>query len=406
MAKSKELTFQKADTDDALATAKEDLGMTREALAADTAFLGDLRLRCQQSDKDWSIRQKTRAEEIAAVSEAIGILSDDDAFDLFDKTVNSFVQLKELKGKSVSRKAAMVLRGVAKKTNNLQLFAFVKVKKAIDDMTAALKAEQEDEVKHRDFCVDELNSNEVQTAKKNREIKELTTLIEESGNKIKTLEGEIEAAHAAIKEVEIQMKKAGETRELENKDFQTTITDQRATQAILQKALDRLASFYKKKALLQARQNPAAEPGVAAPPPPPPMAEYKKSQGAGGVMALIQNVIDEAKAGEEEAIKSEADAQAAYEEFIKNSNAAVTASQQEIAAKTGEKAETEATKVEAEGNKLAATAEAEQLATYKGELHSSCDFVLKNFDTRQAARQAEIDGLAQAKAILSGADFQ
>merc|ERR1719421_2852179 len=377
-AKSKELTFQKADTDDALATAKEDLGMTREALAADTAFLGDLRLRCQQSDKDWSIRQKTRAEEIAAVSEAIGILSDDDAFDLFDKTVNSFVQLKELKGKSVSRKAAMVLRGVAKKTNNLQLFAlankvqldaFVKVKKAIDDMTAALTAEQADEVKHRDFCVDELNSNEVQTAKKNREIKELTTLIEESGNKIKTLEGEIEAAHAAIKEVEIQMKKAGETRELENKDFQTTITDQRATQAILQKALDRLASFYKKKALLQARQNPAAEPGVAAPPPPPPMAEYKKSSGASGVMSLIQNVIDEAKAGEAEAIKSEADSQAAYEEFIKNSNAAVTASQQEIAAKTGEKAETEATK-----------AEAEQLATYKGELHSSCDFVLKNFD--------------------------
>merc|ERR1719271_112047 len=239
----------------------------------------DLRLRCQQSDKDWSMRQKTRAEEIAAVAEAIGILSDDDAFDLFDETVNSFVQLKELKGKSVSRKAAMVLRGVAKKTNNLQLFAlankvqldaFVKVKKAIDDMTAALTAEQADEVKHRDFCVDELNSNEVQTAKKNREIKELTTLIEESGNKIKTLEGEIAAAHAAIKEVEIQMKKAGETRELENKDYQTTITDQRATQAILQKALDRLASFYKKKALLQARQNPAAEPGVAAPPPPRP----------------------------------------------------------------------------------------------------------------------------------------
>merc|ERR1719271_411115 len=375
----------------------------------------DLRLRCQQSDKDWSIRQKTRAEEIAAVSEAIGILSDDDAFDLFDKTVNSFVQLKELKARSRTRRAASVLRGVAKKTNNVQLMAlaskvqldaFVKVKKAIDDMTAALTQEQADEVKHRDFCVDELNSNELQTAKKNREIHELTTLIEESANKLKTLVAEIDAAHAAIKEVEIQMKKAGETRELENKDYQTTITDQRATQAILQKALDRLASFYKKKALLQARQKPAAEPGVAAPPPPPPMAEYKKSQGAGGVMGLIQNVIDEAKAGEEEAIKSEADAQAAYEEFIKNSNAAVTASQQEIAAKTGEKADTEATKVEAEGDKLAATAEAEQLATYKGELHSSCDFVLKNFDTRQAARQAEIDGLAQAKAILSGADFQ
>jgi len=49
--------------------------------------------------------------------------------------------------------------------------------------------------------------------------------------------------------------------------------------------------------------------------------------------------------------------------------------------------------------------EAEKLSTYNAELHSSCDFLLKNFDLRQAARQEEMDALAQAKAILSGADF-
>ena len=47
--------------------------------------------RCQQTDKDFALRQKTRAEEIAAVSEAISILSDDDARDNFSKTL-SFVQ--------------------------------------------------------------------------------------------------------------------------------------------------------------------------------------------------------------------------------------------------------------------------------------------------------------------------
>jgi len=122
-------------------------------------------------------------------------------------------------------------------------------------------------------------------------------------------------------------------------------------------------------------------------------------------MSLIQNVIDEAKEGEADAIKSEGDAQSAYEEFTKNSNAAVTAAQRAIEAKSGEKAETTGTKVQAEGDHMSAMSDAEQLATYKGELHESCDFIMKNFDVRQDARTAEIEGLAQAKAILSGSDF-
>ena len=43
---------------------------------------------------------------------------------------------------------------------------------------------------------------------------------------------------------------------------------------------------------------------------------------------------------------------------------------------------------------------------YKEQLHSSCDFVLKNFDIRQTARDEEIEALKQAKAILSGAKFE
>jgi len=49
--------------------------------------------------------------------------------------------------------------------------------------------------------------------------------------------------------------------------------------------------------------------------------------------------------------------------------------------------------------------ELEQLSNYNGELHSSCDFVLKNFELRQTARDEEVEALRQAKAILSGAKF-
>ena len=61
--------------------------------------------------------------------------------------------------------------------------------------------------------------------------------------------------------------------------------------------------------------------------------------------------------------------------------------------------------VEAEVEKEAVMTELEQLANEDADLHSSCDFVLKNFEIRQTARDQEIEALKQAKAILSGAKF-
>merc|ERR1719389_601931 len=413
-AKLKEKTFGLADSDDFLATAKEDLAMTREALASDVAFIQDLRLRCQQSDKDWELRSKTRAEEIAAIADVIAMLSDDDAFDLFGKTVDKpsvFVQLRSAKRAEKATRARVVgaLKAVAEKSGSgevlalaaqAELDAFEKVKKMIDEMVAVLKKDQEDEVKHRDFCVEEFDENEKQTLVKSNEIKDLEGLIAKSEATMKTLDEEMAALKDSIKEMQKQMAKASEERELQNKDFQTTVADQVATQEILKKALKRLESFYK-KALLQGRQ----EPGAAVPPPPPAFGEYKKNEGSSGVMTMIENVIKEAHESEKEALKDEADSQAGYEEFIKNSNAAIEKANNEIVAKTEQKAETEATMVQAKADLDAAHMDAEKLATYKAELHDSCDFVLKNFDTRQASRMDEIEGLQKAKAILSGSEF-
>jgi len=400
----KDKTQGLADSDEALASAKEDNTMTREALAADMQFLEDLKLRCQQSDNDWEERSKTRQDEIVAIGETISILSDDDAHDTFGRTMG-FVQTST---ESAPRaKASKLLLAAAKKTGNLKLVAlsssvkldaFTKVIAAIDDMNVALAKEQKDEVEHRDFCVAEFNENEKQTALKNREITELQTAIENAKATIASLETDLEALAATIKETETQMLKASEDREGENQEFQSTVADQRATQEILTKAKARMEVFYSKKGLLQTRQ----EPGAAVAPPPPAMGEYKKSGGAGGVMMLLQNIIDEAGTMEKEALKAEQDSQAAYEEFVKNANTGISNANTEITAKTDEKASTEAAKIQADGDHTSANNDAEALANYKGELHQSCDFIQKNFEIRQSSRQTEMDGLAQAKAVLSG----
>merc|ERR1719411_364266 len=101
---------------------------------------------------------------------------------------------------------------------------------------------------------------------------------------------------------------------------------------------------------------------------------------------------------EAEAIRSEEDAQKAYEDFVKETNASIEAKSKDIVNKSETKAKAEADLVETKEAKEATMLELEQLSNYNAELHQSCDFVLKNFDVRQTARDEEIDALKQAKA--------
>merc|ERR1740130_2389960 len=196
------------------------------------------------------------------------------------------------------------------------------------------------------------------------------------------------------------MKRAGEDREKENKEFQMTVADQRATQKLLTAALNILKGFYAKKAAAAFLQQPAG------PPPPPGFAAYNKNAAAGGVMGMIQQIINDAKAMEAEVIRSEEDAQKAYEDFVKETNASIEAKSKDIVNKSETKAKAESDFVETKEEKESVMVELEQLSNYNAELHSSCDFIMKNFDLRQTARDEEVEALRQAKAILSGAKFE
>merc|ERR1711904_479723 len=86
-------TVELGTTDEKNAQSKDSLADTRETLAADTAFLADLKERCQNMDQEYEERTKTRQLEIQAVSKALAFLSSDEAHDLFTRTFN-FVQIK------------------------------------------------------------------------------------------------------------------------------------------------------------------------------------------------------------------------------------------------------------------------------------------------------------------------
>merc|ERR1719171_661175 len=296
-------TQELADTDEKLAQGKQDLEDTEAQKAADEEFLENLRAQCKAMDAEMEERTKTRTLELEAVSKAMEILSDDDAQDLFTKTFG-FLEKSSMRHSKRRDIASKLLAEVARKNNNpklialamqIRLDAFTKVKKAIDDMIAELLVEKADEIKLKDFCRGAFNENLRNTEDKEREKKGLEETIDDLTMTIEELTKRLETLKAEIVEMKEQKKRAGEDREIENKEFQETIADQRAAQKLLVQALNVLKGFYDKKAKAALLQEKKQTPPVA-------FKAYKKNKSAGGVMGMIQMIIDDAKAAEAEII--------------------------------------------------------------------------------------------------------
>merc|ERR1719389_1109764 len=67
---------------------EDDIEDTTAELSDTQSFLANLASQCATKKKEWEVRSATRTEEVAAISEAIKILNDDDALDLFKKTLS------------------------------------------------------------------------------------------------------------------------------------------------------------------------------------------------------------------------------------------------------------------------------------------------------------------------------
>merc|ERR1719261_227715 len=173
---------------------------------------------------------------------------------------------------SAKELASKKLLKVAKKSNDprlstlamsMKLDGFAVVKEKVQNMVDDLLAEKEEEIKFRDECTKNLHQNEMDQTAKYAEKDDLQANIDDLDNTLSTLKDEVASLKSQITESQIAMKRASEDREIENKDFQETVADQRATQAILTKALDRLKQFYANKALVQlkAKASSKQDPG-------------------------------------------------------------------------------------------------------------------------------------------------
>lgn len=395
-------TELKANAQLEMVEAKHDIKDAKANLAASSELLTQVGDRCGGMDTEFAKRTNMRNEELEAVAKAIEILSADEAHDVFGKTFGtSLLQVTSSDGRR--EKAAAVLTQASKKDMRLatlslmlKLDTFEKVKKAIDDMVRDLKKQQSDDGEKKDWCVAELNENKLQAQGKNREQESLTGQLETLKSDGARLAAEMKVLTDEVAEANKQIALAGQNREKENKEFQTTITDQRMAQQQLSKALQVLKAFYSKPeeeaALLQATKGDAPE-----------FKTFKQSSGNYGVLSMLQQLIADAKALEAEATQAEQGAQKDYEAFATSTTGVIKAKNSALLDKKEKKGEIEGAAVSARESAEGVRDDLKQLTEEDADLHGSCDFLMENFDTVKSKREDEVDALRQAKAILSGA---
>jgi len=411
---------------------KEDLSDTEASLVKDKDFLKNLEASCATKTKEWEERSKTRAEELTALSETIKILNDDDALDLFKKTLPSgsasFVQVQQSRV-MLQQKALSVVRGAWRISDRrhrpgldflvlaltgrkaLNQGMFDKVIRMCDDLVAELKQEQQDDEDKKEYCEKQFDIADDKKKTLERAEADAESAIAKAKEAIETLTDEIKALEKGIKELDKSVVEATEQRQEENQEFKSLMAADTKAKDILGFAKKRLNKFYNPSlALAQGEANLAevgAHGSAKAPPGPPPDtwdAYAKKSDESTNVVAMIDVLIADLDKEMTEAKAEEKNGQEDYETMMTESAAKRTEDSKALGGKMEAKAEAEKTKSEQTEVKKDTQSELYATLKYIDGLHHECDWLMKFFDVRKTARTGEIDALVKAKEVLSGAE--
>jgi septal ring factor EnvC (AmiA/AmiB activator) len=429
---------------------KDDLADVSDSLLEDKKFLAELQKSCATKEKEWAEICKTRSEELLALADTIKILNDDDALELFKKTLpgaSSFLQV-QVSTEAMREQALSLLQAFkgTKKGDRQRLdfimmavrgkkVGFDKIIKMIDDMVALLKEEQLDDENKKEYCEAQFDKADDKKKGLERAIGKLEKAIDEAKETIATLTDEMASLEAGIVALDKSVAEATVQRKEENSDYTTLMASDSTAKEILAFAKNRLNKFYNPKLYKAPPKRelseedritlnmggtlaPTAAPGgiagtgigfvqrVAPGPPPETAKAYsKKSEESGGVIAMIDTLIKELDTEMTEAEVNEKNAQEEYEEMMADSAEKRAADSKSLAQKGGAKADTEKALVDAEAEKTSTAKELMATVEYIGQLHGECDWLIKYFDVRKEARTGEIDALGKAKAVLNGADY-
>jgi len=428
--------------------ASDDFEEYAKTLASDQEFLVNLRKGCKAQDDAIAVRKETRSEELTAIADTIKILNDDDALDLFKKTLPSpEVALIQMHATTKSvQKRALYLMNRLPQTTPLSLIEFSlkskkvdfsKVTQLIDNLVVVLKKEQVDDDKHKAYCEKEFDASDDKKKATERNVSSAESQKAETEGAIEALIAEINALKEGITSLDKNVAVASTQRKAEHAEFSQTAAENQASLGLIEFAKNRMQKFYNPKlykapppqemseedriftasggelaptpapggiagtgiTVFQAQQQ-----GRPAPPPAPVSGDYKKGE-SGGVIGLMDNLANDLKKEMQEAEFEEKDAQEEYEKLTEDAKKKRASDSEAVTSKETAKANADETLQNTVESLEGARAELIAVKEAIANLHGTCDFLVQNYDTRKQARAQEIEGLTSSRSVLAGSNY-
>jgi len=243
-----------------IASTDSELDTVTQQRTTDTDFLGDVATRCADKKKEYEHRNMLRANEEAAIAQAISILNSDAAFSTFGKSaasggeLASFLQTGMSKDDVVRGKAIQMLLKNSKAHHSMRLARIASaltatnpfgkvlemIRKTIDVIAAEGKA---DEDKHA-WCDTEQTTNTANKEDKEADMGTLEGNIGQLDISITDIKENIKLATEDLAANRETQKDTTETRKGRNELFHENLKNLQDAQRILAKAIDVLTKYY------------------------------------------------------------------------------------------------------------------------------------------------------------------
>jgi len=443
-ASKKEKEDIKGDKESEKATSESTKSETETALSDDTATLEQTDKECKTVTGEWEERSAIREGEIKAMDMAAKILSkvtgvrNPDEHEIPKKALMeatsrveqdtasyeakmagiSFLQLDDPKTKAVNllKKAASVAHSKAlqKLAQEISTYdgPFDKIKQMIQKMIFRLMSEQKDEDDHKNWCDMEMEKSTESKDDKDEKINMLKKKVAEHDAAIKKLIKAITENNDKAAQLTKYMEEETELRNENHAEIVATIKDSQDAQAAVTQATQVLKDFYKESGMIAKEPwefvQVSSRRGVDLPDSPSTWdSSYTgvtdPENGADGVLALLDGVLQKFSAMEADAKVQDETDQKNYEKDMQASKISLEETKQDTQMKTTKK---DSMQEKMEG--LAATlkhttSEFDAVVQYLKDLQPACGEGDSSYEDRKKARADEITALRKAQTILEDA---
>jgi len=385
---------------------------------------------CEEKAKGYEKRKLMRANEEAAIAQAIAILNSDESFSTFgtvDATSTGatsafFIQLRSIRkhvnGATQKRRTVQrVLQKAAQDAHSSRLSKVVSLLQAenpfdtvleeIDKMLELIAAEGKQDKTNLDWCNKERDENEQALSEKEQEILKLNDSIDKLDTTIndpKTgLKKQIEETELALVQNKESQTSETAARTKDNLAYQADVRNLVDAEEILTKAIKVLNKYYDDLA----KKLEAGEALMQEDPAPPEAwkgdgsYEGQSSQGT-DVIKMLEFILSETKKEETEAHSTEESAQADYEDSMTQLKQEEADGEKNLVSLKETLAEKEKELLDAKEDLQKTTEDKEAIEAYLLKIKSGCDFITTNFDLREKDRKIEKDALEKAIGLIKG----